>query len=42
MNRLRAAYVKLDPGIAEHLVTSQYDDQAGVMMTYTMGSLAAW
>jgi hypothetical protein len=37
MNRLRAAYVKLDPGIAEYLVTSQYDDQAGVMMTYTMG-----
>ena len=37
MNRLRAAYVQMDPGIAEYLVTSQYDDQAGLMMTYTMG-----
>ena len=37
MNRLRAAYVTLDPGIAEYLVTSQYDDQAGLMTTYTMG-----
>jgi len=37
MNRLRAAYVQMDPGIAEYLVTSQNDDQAGLMMTYTMG-----
>ncbi len=37
MNRLRAAYVEMDPGIAEYLVTSQYDDQAGLMTTYTMG-----
>ena len=37
MNRLRAAYVMMDPGIAEYLVTSQYDDQAGLMATYTMG-----
>ena len=37
MNRLRAGYVTLDPGIAEYLMTSQYDDQAGLMMTYTMG-----
>ena len=37
MNRLRAAYVAMDPGIAEYLVTSQYDDQAGLMETYTMG-----
>jgi hypothetical protein len=37
MNRLRAAYVTLDPGIAEYLVTSQHDDQAGLMSTYTMG-----
>lgn len=37
MNRLRAAYVRMDPGIAEYLVTSQYDDQAGLMATYTMG-----
>jgi hypothetical protein len=37
MNRLRAAYVAIDPGIAEYLVTSQHDDQAGLMATYTMG-----
>jgi hypothetical protein len=37
MNRLRAAYVRIDPGIAEYLVTSQYDDQAGLIATYTMG-----
>ena len=27
----------MDPGIAEYLVTSRYDDQAGLMATYTMG-----
>ena len=37
MNRLRAAYVELDPGIAEYLVTSRHDDRAGLMSTYTMG-----
>ncbi len=37
MNRLRAAYVSIDPGIADYLVTSRYDDQAGLMATYTMG-----
>jgi hypothetical protein len=37
MNRLRAAYLQMDPGIAEYLVTSPYDDQSGLMMTYTMG-----
>jgi hypothetical protein len=37
MNRLRAAYVTLDPGIADYLVTSHHDDQAGLMATYTMG-----
>jgi hypothetical protein len=37
MNRLRAAYVSMDPGIAEYLVTSQHDDLAGLMATYTMG-----
>ncbi len=37
MNRLRAAYVGMDPTLADHLVTSWHDDQAGVMRTYTMG-----
>ena len=38
MNRLRAAYVELDPGLAGYLVTSPYDDQTGLMQTYTMGA----
>jgi hypothetical protein len=37
MNRLRAAYVEMDPSLSDYLVTSWYDDQAGVMRTYTMG-----
>jgi hypothetical protein len=37
MNRLRAGYVDLDPGLVDYLVTSRHDDQAGLMMTYTMG-----
>ena len=37
MNRLRAAYAELDPGIAAYLVTSVHDDRAGLMATYTMG-----
>ena len=38
MNRIRAAYLELDPGLAKFLVTSAYDDQAGVMGTYLMGT----
>jgi hypothetical protein len=41
MNRLRAAYVGMDPTLADHLVTSWHDDQAGVMRTYTMGNRTA-
>ena len=37
MNRLRAAYVDLDPGIEPYLVTSIYDDERGLGMTYSMG-----
>src|SRR3954471_2691891 len=37
MNRLRAAYVELDPGITDYLITGRHDDQAGLMDTYTMG-----
>jgi hypothetical protein len=36
MNRIRAAYVAIDPTIAEHLVTGWSDD-AGVTRTYVMG-----
>ena len=38
MNRLRAAYLEMDPTLAQYLVTSWNDDVAGVMRTYTMGS----
>jgi hypothetical protein len=38
MNRLRAGYLELDPGLAAYLVTSAHDDLAGVTQTYTMGS----
>ena len=37
MNRLRAAYLDLDPGIRPYLVTGSTDDVAGVGATYTMG-----
>jgi hypothetical protein len=37
MNRLRAGYLELDPGLADYLVTSWNDDEAGLMRTYTMG-----
>jgi hypothetical protein len=38
MNRLRAAYVEIDPTLADHLVTSWHDDRGGVMRTYAMGA----
>lgn len=34
MNRLRAAYVELDPAIERYLVTSPHDDHQGVWQTY--------
>jgi hypothetical protein len=34
MNRLRAAYAELDPGLAPYLMTSRFDDQRGVQLTY--------
>jgi hypothetical protein len=34
MNRLRAAYVDLDPGVAPYLMASPYDDRAGSRQTY--------
>ena len=37
MNRLRAAYMDLDPGIEPYLVTSIYDDERGLSLTYSMG-----
>jgi hypothetical protein len=34
MNRLRAGYVELDPGLERYLVTSSHDDSPGVWQTY--------
>jgi hypothetical protein len=38
MNRLRSAYVELDPAIERYLVTSRYDDSAGLKASYLMGN----
>jgi hypothetical protein len=35
MNRLRAAYADLDPGIDRYFITSIYDDDRGVGRTYS-------
>jgi hypothetical protein len=44
MNRLRAAYVELDPGIERYLVTSAHDDDPGIWQTYNhlMGPNPIW
>ncbi|HYH77243.1 MAG TPA: hypothetical protein VD841_07055 [Arthrobacter sp.] len=34
MNRLRAAYVDLDPGIAKYMLAGTHDDEAGMDRTY--------
>jgi hypothetical protein len=44
MNRLRAAYVELDPGLERYLVTSAHDDDPGIWQTYNhlMGPNPIW
>ena len=49
MNRLRAAYVELDPAIERYVVTSPHDDHRGVWQTYNhrlgpneMSNVLAW
>ena len=37
MNRLRAAYAELAPGIEEQFLTSTRSDESGLMQTYTLG-----
>jgi hypothetical protein len=37
MNRLRAAYVDIDPTLAPYFVTGLHDDPKAVQQTYTMG-----
>lgn len=43
MNRLRAAYVDLDPGIAKYILSGRHDDEPGMDRTYYfLGSRSAW
>jgi hypothetical protein len=34
MNRLRAAYAELDPGIDRYFIASKHDDERGISQTY--------
>jgi hypothetical protein len=45
MNRLRRAYVTLEPGLDRYLTTGYHDDQRGVFVTYMVnrpGQRALW
>jgi hypothetical protein len=42
MNRLRAAYAELDPGIDRYFITSTHDDDRGIGQTYTYFPHSAW
>jgi hypothetical protein len=43
MNRLRAAYLELDPGIAKFIMSSPHDDMAGSVQTYYfLGRRSSW
>jgi hypothetical protein len=37
MNRLRAAYIEIDPKVKDYLLTGWTDDSAGIQRTYAMG-----
>jgi hypothetical protein len=37
MNRLRAAYVDIDPSLAPYFITGVTDDEPGISQTYAMG-----
>jgi hypothetical protein len=42
MNRLRAAYAELDPGIDRYFITSTHDDDRGISQTYTYFPHNTW
>jgi hypothetical protein len=42
MNRIRAAYAELDPGIDRYFITSTHDDAQGIGQTYTYFPHSAW
>jgi hypothetical protein len=37
MNRLRGAYVEMDPSVANYLITGWTDNEEGIARTYSMG-----
>jgi hypothetical protein len=37
MNRLRHAYLEIEPGLEPYFTTGQHDDQQGVLATYALG-----
>jgi hypothetical protein len=42
MNRLRAGYAELDPGIDRYFITSTHDDGRGIDQTYTYFPHGSW
>jgi len=42
MNRLRAGYAELDPGIDRYFITSAHDDDRGISQTYTYFPHKTW
>jgi hypothetical protein len=43
MNRLRNAYLQLEPGLERHLTTGHHDDERGVLATYMLeGPTRQW
>jgi hypothetical protein len=43
MNRLRQAYLELEPGLAPYFTTSHHDDERGLLRTYMLyGSSRTW
>ena len=42
MNRLRAGYAELDPGIDRYFITSAHDDDRGIGQTYTYFPHTKW
>ncbi len=42
MNRLRAAYAELDPGIDRYFITSAHDDERGIAQTYNYFPHSSW
>ncbi|HEU4542745.1 MAG TPA: hypothetical protein VFR23_16570 [Jiangellaceae bacterium] len=42
MNRLRHAYLNIEPGLARYFTTSQHDDERGLVTTYMLDRPTQW